>query len=626
MLNKTVKSWKDMNLSPELENILVNAKSVFVPNNKSDLIELSMGVNGADTFEVAYDVPGKEKVVEARVDRCRNGLAVNYTESYMRRRDPESMVIADNQPTNKAHYKDRFNVPFSELREDVFKWLTNQDLIVLPFYVGGAELKYEALLVGPANAAFFAAALADLQVMISKESLKAEFNPKAVIYLAPTFRHTHCAGKQVVVHNRTEHIHEIFSLNLYPGPSAKKGIYGILIALGEKEGWITAHGSTVMITTPYDNEFVIMHEGASGGGKSEMLQYPHRKPDGRLIIGENTITGKKRYIPLFQGCTLNPVTDDMALCHSSFQNESGKLVVSDAENGWFVRVDHIKNYGVDNNLENLCTNPTEPLVFLNLYSVPNATCLIWEHTEDAPGRFCPNPRVILPRHNIPDIFDGPVEVDVRSFGVRTPPCTSTKPSYGILGILHILPPALAWLWRLVSPRGFANPSITETGEMESEGVGSYWPFATGRRVDQANLLLRQILQTPRTKYTLSPNQHIGAWKVGFMPQWISREYLSRRGSAKFKTNQIEPARCSLLGYALHSMQIEGFFINSEFLQVETQQEVGEMGYDQGAKILTEFFTKQLMIYLADKELEQKGRKIIECFLNNGTVEDYEKSI
>ena len=28
--------------------------------------------------------------------------------------------------------------------------------------------------------------------------------------------------------------------------------------------------------------------------------------------------------------------------------------------------------------------------------------------------------------------------------------------------------------------------------MQSEGVGSYWPFATGKKVTQANLLLNQI--------------------------------------------------------------------------------------------------------------------------------------
>ncbi len=621
--NKLIEQFK---LSDPLQRILRSSSSVVIPENRTDLIELSLGGKGDDYFEVKFDTPGKGPLLEATVVRCKNGIVVNYPEPYMRRRDPNTLVVADQYPSDKPKFHERFNIAFPSLQNEISDWLIKQDLILLPFYAGSQDLNYQALLIGPLNASFFAAALADLQGMIPKNQIPANFSPRVIIFLAPPFRHTHCKGKQVVVHNRQENCHEIYSLNLYPGPSAKKGVYGALINLSEREGWVAAHGSTILVTTPYDNEFVIMHEGASGGGKSEMLQYPHREPDGRLLIGENILTGKRRYIPLFQGCTLSPVTDDIALCHLSAHNQNDRLVVKDAEEGWFVRVNHIGHYGVDRYLEKLCTNPPEPLVFLNLYSVAKATCLIWEHTFDEPGQPCPNPRVILPRRIVPDIINEPVEVNVRSFGVRTPPCTKEEPTYGIMGMLHILPPAIAWLWRLVSPRGYDNPSITETVGMSSEGVGSYWPFATGRRVDQANLLLRQILNTPRTRYSLSPNQHIGAWKVGFMPQWIAREYLSRRGSAKFKTNQLEPARCPLLGYAIHSMQIEGFFINREFLQVNTQAEVGNEAYDKGMQILINFFKKEIKFYLEESDLDTTGRKIIECCMRDGKLDDFEKII
>src|SRR5690606_9537993 len=126
--------------------------------------------------------------------------------------------------------------------------------------------------------------------MLSPDELD-EFKPQAVVYVAPPFRHTHFNGKQIVVHNRLNHMHELFSYNLYPGPSAKKGIYGMLINMGEQQGWVTAHCSTVRVTTPYDNEVVFMHEGASGGGKSEMLEPAHREKDGRLLLGQNVITG-----------------------------------------------------------------------------------------------------------------------------------------------------------------------------------------------------------------------------------------------------------------------------------------------------------------------------------------------
>ena len=45
------------------------------------------------------------------------------------------------------------------------------------------------------------------------------------------------------------------------------------------------------------------------------------------------------------------------------------------------------------------------------------------------------------------------------------------------------------------------------------------------------------------------------------------------------------------------------------------------GYDAGAQILTEFFHKELAQYL-DNDLDPLGRKIIECCLTNGSVEDY----
>ncbi|MCK4516818.1 MAG: DUF4914 family protein, partial [Spirochaetaceae bacterium] len=386
------------------------------------------------------------------------------------------------------------------------------------------------LLVAPDNAGFFVAGLADLQGFIPRDQIPQGFKPEAIIYLVPPFRHTYFNGKQIVVHNRLPGMHELFSFNLYPGPSAKKGVYGILLNIGEREGWTTLHSSAVRLITPYDNEFVIMHEGASGGGKSEMTQAMHRELDGRIVLGENTISGERLYLEMMDTCELHPVTDDMALAHPSLQKDTTRLVVEDAEAGWFLRVDHLTEYGTEPFLEKLCINPPEPLIFLNLDGKPGSTILLWEHVLDAPGKPCPNPRVIMPREFIENTVNEPVRVDVRSFGVRTPPCTRETPNYGIIGMLHILPPALAWLWRLVSPRGHSNPSIVAADGLGSEGVGSYWPFATGTKVRHANILLELMENTPGTRYVLIPNQYIGAYRVGFMAEWITREYMARRGS------------------------------------------------------------------------------------------------
>jgi hypothetical protein len=460
-----------------------------------------------------------------------------------------------------------------------------------------------------------------LQKIIPLKELQDQFVVDSVIYVAPTFRHTHFNGKQIVVHKRSETLHEVYSYNLYPGPSAKKGLYGVLLQKGEREEWITAHCSTVQVVSPYDNITTFMHEGASGGGKSEMLQNIVREPNGLVQIGENTMTGERRFISVPMFCSFNPVTDDMALCHPSFQKGEGKISVMDAENAWFIRVDNITDYGDDPFLEKLTINPPEPLLFLNINTNPGGTALIWNHTEDAPGQKCPNPRVIVPREIVPNVVNGSVTIDVRSFGVRTPPCTKENPTFGIVGLFHILPPALAWLWRLVSPRGHANPSIVDGSGMGSEGVGSYWPFATGKMSIHANLLLNQIIQNPRTRYTLVPNQHIGAWKVGFKPQLLMREYLTRRGNARLRGDQYKPAPCPLLGFELNYITIEGSPIPTRFLSVYKQIEVGMEGYTAGAEILYDFFTRELEKYRT-MDLSPIGKQIIEACLSHATVEDY----
>ncbi len=622
-MNDNKKILQKIELPEEIREIFESSPSCVLLNSREEILDMAMGGKDSGEFEVSYDVPGHGQVTEATVAKCKNGLAINYPEPYMRRRDPECMAVADPRQTDKTRFSDKYGENFDPLRSETFDWLKNQDLAVMFFALGGfgPESGRGAMLISPDNAGFFIGGLGDLQGMIPAEEVPDNFKIRSIIYLAPPFRHTHFEGEQVVVHNRLNGLHEVFSYNLYPGPSAKKGVYGVLLSLGEDEGWPTLHGSTAQLITPYDNITTIMHEGASGGGKSELLEHVHREEDGRLLMGLNTVTEEKRHLVLNQTCKLRPVTDDMVMC-SSTKKQTDYLLAKDAEQAWFLRVNHIQQYGTDPHLEKLTVHPTEPLIFLNLDGTAGSTCLIWEHSQDEPGKPCPNPRVIMPRESVPDVVDGEVEVMIRSFGMRTPPCTSEHPTYGIAGFLHILPPALAWLWRLVAPRGHDNPSITDTQGMTSEGVGSYWPFATGRMVDHANLLLKQIQNTPKVRYTLTPNQHVGAWWVSFMPQWISREYLARRGYAKFLPEQLNPARCPLLGYTLKSMQVEGTMIPKWFLQVDTQPEVGTEGYDAGAEILQEFFARELQKFL-HPDLNKLGKDIITCCLDKGSAEDYE---
>lgn len=616
-------------LAPEVRAAIDSAPSVTVPTSREELYELALGPEGGPVFTVGYDVDGSP-TPEVTVTRCRNGVAVNYLEDYMRRRDPRCMVIADDRPTNKTRWADRFEGDFATVRGETLEWLSKQPLVVVPFKAGGPRHGSPSLAIIPANAAFFALALVDLQGWVTFDDL-GDFTPRATLYAAPPFRHTHFDGRQVVVHNRSETLHEVFAYNLYPGPSAKKGVFSVLLDIGEQEGWITAHASSVRVTTPYDNDTVIMHEGASGGGKSEMCQDLHREHDGRILLGTNVVTQEPYFITLNETSNLAPVTDDMTLCHPDIQTGDGRMVVADAEAGWFVRVDNLKRYGENVDLERAIIHPSQKLVFFSLHGTPDATVLPWEHTLDSTGRPCPNPRVVILRTELPGVLCEPEPVDVRTFGVRMPACTKDNPTYGIMGVTHFVPPAIAWLWRLIAPRGDKNPSIGESpdavqrlehGGMVSEGVGSYWPFSTGTKVAAANLLLEQILAYPRVRYVLTPNQHIGAYHVGFSAEWLTREWLARKGGGRMRADQLEPARCALFGYTPTQMTLDGQPVRRTLLRPEMQAWVGEEAYDEGCAILSGFFRSELTQFLTD-DLSPLGRRVIETCLADGSVEDYE---
>ena len=612
-------------LPEDLKEAVSRCKWRCYPETRDQLLELCFGPTHSSRYDVTYNVPGKGIVKEAEVVRCKNGPVVNFMEDYMRRRDPDCMRIGDDLPTDKPRFKDIYGYDFAKLRAETMDWLATQGLILLPFRAGSKAYGYDSLMICPTNAAFFALSLANMQGFVSIHDVQPNYKPRAIIYVAPPFRMTHFNGKQVVVHQRSDEIHEVFAYNLYPGPSAKKGVFSILLDIGEHEGWITNHASAAVLETPYENEVVFMHEGASGGGKSEMLEEIHKGEDGQVLLGTHTITGEKYYLTIGETCKIYPIADDMVLAHKDFQDDSGYLSIVDAEDGWFLRMDGDNYYGNSPMYERISIHPPEPLEFFNMDGTPGATCLIWEHVEDSTGKPCSNPRVIIPRHLIENIIPGdcPQEVNVRSFGVRMPPSTALEPNYGVMGMVQFVPSSIAWLWRLVSPRGFKNPSIADSGAgsgLKAEGVGSYWPFSTGKKVRQANLLLHQMVSTPNTLNILIPNQHIGAYHVGFMGEWLTREYLARRNGT-VRLRHLVPARNPIFGYSLDEMKIDGQHIRQTFLRPELQSKLGLKGYDAGAKILTDFMKEQMKEFLTD-ELDPLGRQIIELFMNDAPLEKY----
>ncbi len=612
-------------LPEDLTDAVTNCQWRCYPETKEQLQELCFGPTHSSRFDVTYTIPGKGVFKEAEVVRCKNGPVVNFMEDYMRRRDPDCMCIGDDLPTDKPYFKDRYGYDFSKLRKETMDWFKEQSVILLPFRAGGKYYGYDSLMVCPSNAAFFALSLANMQGFVGIHDISENYKPRAIIYVAPPFRITHFEGKQVVVHQRSEDLHEVFAYNLYPGPSAKKGVFSVLLDIGEHEGWITNHASAAMLETPYENEVVFMHEGASGGGKSEMLEEIHKEENGQILVGTHTVSGEKHYLTLSETCKIHPIADDMVLAHKDMQNGSGHLVIADAEDGWFLRMDGDNYYGNSPMYERISIHPPEPLEFFNMDGVPGATCLIWEHVKESTGKPCSNPRVIIPREMIDNIIPGnePVEVNIRSFGVRMPPSTVENPNYGIMGMVQFVPISLAWLWRLVCPRGFKNPSIADSNAgsgLKAEGVGSYWPFATGQKITQANLLLHQMMNTQATLNVLIPNQYIGAYHIGFAGEWLVREYLARRtGNVRMK--DLVEARCPLFGYSLADMKIDGQHIRRTFLRPELQSKVGFDGYDAGAKILTDFIKEQIAPFNTNG-LNPIGRNIIELAMNDAPLEEY----
>jgi len=106
-----------------------------------------------------------------------------------------------------------------------------------------------------------------------------------------------------------------------------------------------------------------------------------------------------------------------------------------------------------------------------------------------------------------------------------------------------------------------------------------------------------------------------------MPQWITREYMARRGGARFGSDQVSACRCPLLGRNPDSISVEGQNVSKEFFKVEKQPEVGVAAYDHGAAMLRDFFINELSQYTTP-DLLPLGREIIDCCMNDGSIEDY----
>ena len=90
--------------------------------------------------------------------------------------------------------------------------------------------------------------------------------------------------------------------------------------------------------------------------------------------------------------------------------------------------------------------------------------------------------------------------------------------------------------------------------------------------------------------------------------------------------ELSASRCTLLGYAVNRLVVEGQEIEKNLLKVELQETVGQEAYDEGAKILFNFFKKELDLYYNQPDLDPVGKKIIDLCYKGAPLEEYNKLI
>src|ERR1035438_10664201 len=194
-------AWAELELPATVKEVLGAAPLVQAPETRTQLLDWALGRSSGDTdwtlgnrddhgqYEAVLQAPGAGRIVEAVITKARNGLAINFPDPAMRRRDPDAMVIGDDLPTDKPTYVQRFGERFDATRQQTLDWLKTQELVAMPFYAGTDSLGYGSLLIVPRQAAFFAAALADLQGMIPRSEVPAEFRiTGGVLFVAPPDR------------------------------------------------------------------------------------------------------------------------------------------------------------------------------------------------------------------------------------------------------------------------------------------------------------------------------------------------------------------------------------------------------------------------------------------------------
>jgi len=163
--------------------VLRGCKSYKTFDTVRQLAAIAVGDADSNSYEVKYSIPGKGEVTEAVVHRVNNGISANYPDPYMRRRDPDTMAIADDLPSDKERFNERFGYEFDSIEKETMNWLKEQDLAIFFYFAGRDQIGSGGIAIVPSNTGFFAMGLSMLQSIVPVEDLPNEFTSVSAIFI-----------------------------------------------------------------------------------------------------------------------------------------------------------------------------------------------------------------------------------------------------------------------------------------------------------------------------------------------------------------------------------------------------------------------------------------------------------
>lgn len=588
------KRWNKI-LPKELTDFIHNFLDI---NFEYDTLSLLKEVQENDNRRYEID---EDNETEITFDLVSNGLAFHYPSEVLRQRCSHRVLKKE----------ELFNG--DDLMASFVQNRINDELVGAYVRLGQMAAPYFALVLLPKKYRPLLYVIQSIGLGLVSEKELDELQPTrfvGVSLIGPDARNLLFDGVPSIIESSIGASKIQYIASSYVG-SIKKALHSLLIRSVVAHGGFASQASVVSVKNPYDSKMVFMFEGPSGSGKSEMYRQMKRSEDGTISIGFNRVTRDKLSIPMTLMSKIRPIADDLIIQNT--ESSKKRLKVKDAEGGWYISVKDIQKYGDNPPMESISFNPSNSLIYGNITSYPQADVLIWNHQKSS--KYSANPRVVVPKGIIAKSLNKEVSVDVRLLGVPTTTCNDNYKGSGVLGFAHLLPPALAWLWRLVCPMSCAN------GKLVSGGLLGMTNFVTDNHFTIANRLLKEIKKRDKISYLLTPSGYIGAWNIGYMPQLLMREYISRRGNCNFSEDQFQPAMNSLFGFEMYQMTLEGIRIPSKLLLPYKQDNMSIETYEDGINDYYIIFKEILSSYLSDA-LDPLGIKIIETFLSEGTIEDF----